>query len=249
LYDGSRRLLQVFRYIVAILVAFLVGQIVQAVVAIFIDIMVGSEVTAGRWPLNAANIILICIQGATVGFVAGAIAKKRGMLISAIAVFFPILALSLLEVIENRDMSEYIATIYDTKPALWAWVALIPATISGHFFSKAARQHEILPAASIVYVICCFVGATAFHFYTAYVAYDFYGGMAAFVTFAAPLLSELYWFINVWHSTGIFLNDYTIRLLACVVMLIFGGAALGVLGLIDKRSKSKMTQSQLRRMD
>lgn len=79
---------QIIRYIVAILIAVLVGQIVQDFVAVFIDIMVGHEATGGRWTLDVADVILIIIQVAAVGCVAGAIAKKRAILISAIAVFF-----------------------------------------------------------------------------------------------------------------------------------------------------------------
>jgi hypothetical protein len=209
-------------------------------VAGFIDIIVGREVTGGRWSLNVANIILSIIQGAAVGSVAGAIAKKRGVLISAIAVFLPNFAFSLLEVIKNRDMSDYVAITYDTKPALWAWIALIPAMVCGHVFSKAARQHELLSSATIVYVLFFNVAAAAFHLYTTYVAYYFVGGMGAFITFATPLLSEIYWFISIWHSTGMFLNGFTMRILACLIVFIVAGAVLGIIGLIDNRAKNKV---------
>jgi hypothetical protein len=144
LMETARPTRQFVRYIVAILIANLAGLIVQVVAAAFIDIVVGYEVTGDRWSLNVPNVIVMCIVGATVGCFAGAIARKRGMLISAIAVFLPLEDFVLLALIKNRDMSDYIETIFDTKRALWACVALIPAMICGHFSSKVARQQQLL---------------------------------------------------------------------------------------------------------
>lgn len=118
---------QFIRYVIAVLAAVIIGQVVQVAAAIFTDLMAGAEVTGGRWSLNVANVAVICVQGAAVGGVAGAIARKRAILISAIAIFLPLIAFVLVELIENRDFSNYIATEYDTNPALWTWVALIPA--------------------------------------------------------------------------------------------------------------------------
>jgi uncharacterized membrane protein (GlpM family) len=143
LMETARPTRQFVRYIVAILIANLAGLLVQVAAAAFVDLVLGYEFTGG-WSLNAPNVIVMCIVGATVGCIAGAIARKRGMLISAIAVFFPLEDLVLLALIKNRDMSDYIETIFDTKRALWACVALIPAMICGHFSSKVARQRQLL---------------------------------------------------------------------------------------------------------
>jgi len=127
---------QFIRYVIAILAAVIIGQVVQVAAAIFSDLMAGAEVTGGRWSLNVANVAVICVQGAAVGCVAGAIARKRGILISAVAVLLPLIIFVLIELIENRDFSNYIATEYDTNPALWTWIALIPAMICGHFSAR-----------------------------------------------------------------------------------------------------------------
>jgi hypothetical protein len=130
------------RYIVAIGIAIIVGQIAQVSAAVFIDVIRGHEVTPGRWTFYAANAIVILIQGAAVGSAAGAIAKKHGMLISGIAILLPLVIFGLLELIGNQTFYDYIATIYDTNPALWGWIALIPAMGCGHLFSKLAQQRQ-----------------------------------------------------------------------------------------------------------
>jgi hypothetical protein len=136
------------RYIVAILIAVIVGQIVQIAAALIIDAIVGHEVTGGRWPPNVENVIVACIQGAAVGIIAGAIARKRGILISAIAIFLPLEIFALLELIKNRDMSDYIASVYDTKPALWIWIALVPAMICGHSSARLTQNKQLLSASA-----------------------------------------------------------------------------------------------------
>jgi hypothetical protein len=137
--ETARLARQFVRYIAAILIAIVAGQIVQVVGAAFIDIVLGYEVTGGGWSVNLANVIVICVEGAAVGCVAGAIAQKRGMLISAIAIFVPLETLEtfvLVELIKNRDISDQITlpTIYEFEPTLWTWIALIPAMISAHSF-------------------------------------------------------------------------------------------------------------------
>jgi len=119
LMETARPTRQFVRYIVAILIAILAGLMVQVLAAAFIDGVLGYEV-GGRWSLNVQNAIVIFLHGAAVGCVAGAIAKKRGVLISAIAAV--------------------IWDIFDPPPELWAWIEVIPAMICGHFSTKIARQ-------------------------------------------------------------------------------------------------------------
>lgn len=102
-----------------------------------------------------------------------------------------------------------------------------------HVFSRAARQHEILSTTAIAYLLFLNIGAVIFHLFTTYVAYRFDGGFAASITFLTPPLSEVYWFISTWHSTGTFFNGYTQHILACAAVVIFGGAVVGVVGLLE----------------
>jgi hypothetical protein len=134
--NSASVLRQFVRYTAAIVTAIIVGQIAQVSAAVLIDVIRGHEITAGRWTFYAANAIVIFIQGATVGCVAGGIAKEHGMLISGIAVFLPLMIFVLMELMGNHAMFDYIATIYDTNPALWGWIGLIPAMICGHIVSK-----------------------------------------------------------------------------------------------------------------
>jgi hypothetical protein len=59
------------RFIVAIIVAPIAGEIAGFPAALFIDIVVGADVTGGRWPLNVGNIVVACVKGLVVGCVAG----------------------------------------------------------------------------------------------------------------------------------------------------------------------------------
>jgi hypothetical protein len=234
---GYAGMLTVIRYVTAVLAASIIGEAIAIPAAVAIDIIAGSEVTGGRWPLNLANVVLVCFKGAIIGCVAGTIAKKRGALVSAIAVFIPLEIFIAFEIIRNRDMSEYLATIYDTKPALWVWIALIPAMISGHYAAKAAQQSRWLVVQNVGMVILLgglSVGAATIHLYTTYAAYMASGIIGAIITFAMPPASEIYWFVSIWYSTGIFLNLYTARLLMSglltLVLLVLGGVLAGIGG-------------------
>jgi hypothetical protein len=231
---------QLVRYLVAIIVAMVVGQITQILTAIFIDIIVGHEVTGGRWSLNIANVILVCIQGCAVGLIAGAIARKRGPLISAISIFLPLLIFLLIAGIKNQDMSDYSASTYDTKPALWIWIALVPAMICGHLSAKIVRNEKLLINSASFYGMASYLCLFAFHLYTTYTAYELAGLAAAAVTLATPPLSDAFWLINIWKSTGVFLNIFTLRLPAVIGAIIFGGIFVGVIGWIEGHTKKSL---------
>jgi hypothetical protein len=229
---------QLLRYLVAIIVAIVVGQITQILAAIFIDIIVGHEVTGVRWSLNIENVILVCIQGAAVGIIAGAVAGRRGILISAIAIFLPLQIFILLEVIKNRDMSDYIASVYDTKPALWMWIALIPAMICGHFAVKLVQNKQLLSMSASVYGGVSYLSLVAFHLYTTYTAYTLAGLVIAFVTLVTPPLSDIFWLIRIWNLTGDFFNLFSFRLLAVIGAIVFAGIFVGLVGIIERRAAS-----------
>jgi hypothetical protein len=152
--------------------------------ALFIDIVAGAEVTGGRWPLNLANIVLVCFKGSVVGCVAGTIAKRRGMLVAGAATFLPLEVFVAMEIIRNRDMSEYIAITYETEPALWVWVALPPAMIGGYLAAKGAkdRRAHVVFMVGMIFLVSGNIGSAAFHLYTAVIAYQSSGGISAFLT-------------------------------------------------------------------
>jgi hypothetical protein len=59
------------------------------------------------------------------------------------------------------------------------------------------------------------------------------GLFAALLTFSLPPLSEIVWFGICWHVTGVFLNLYTLRLLAWGLLLLIGVVML----LLGNRAK------------
>jgi hypothetical protein len=83
------------------------------------------------------------------GYAAGWIATKRGKLIGALAAFFFLLFYIVLSIVVNRDYTAYMEANYDTKPALWIWIALVPAIIGEHLGvkhgSRANRDHPRTP--------------------------------------------------------------------------------------------------------
>lgn len=129
----TKPLRQTGRAILAVVAGVIIGQISQVPLAYLLDFIYQSDVTAGRWAWNSANVILTCLVGGITGYSTGRIAKRRGKLLAAIAQFTPLCILVASELIKNVDMSGYSALRYDTDPALWVWIGLIPAVIGGHF--------------------------------------------------------------------------------------------------------------------
>ena len=57
----------------------------------------------------------------------------------------------------------------------------------------------------------------AIHIITVLVAYRASGVISAIITFAAPGLAQIYWFISVWHNVGSVNNWYTWLILSVVI--------------------------------
>src|SRR5437899_1665063 len=65
-----------------------------------------------------------------VGFFAGFFAKRRGKLVGALAQFVPVIFILAASLMLNRDILGA-QDNYQTRPALWTWIGLIPAIIGG----------------------------------------------------------------------------------------------------------------------
>lgn len=128
----------------SIFVGLIAGQAIQILLAFGLDAAYGNSVTAGRWTFNSANVILTCVVALVTGFTIGRMAKARGKLLAAIANFLPLFFFLTLSVVINRDSSEHIAKNYDTQPALWVWIGLLPAIIGGHFGALRKRATDDL---------------------------------------------------------------------------------------------------------
>jgi hypothetical protein len=222
---GAAVVRSVARFMTALVVASIAGEIVAVPAAFFVDIVVGGNVTGGRWPLNVENVVVVCFKGLAIGCIAGSIVKKRGMLVGALAAFVPLWFFITVSLIMNRDPTAMIAAQYDTKPAVWSWIALAPAMISGHFAAKAASAHGrgfVLYVVGLGFLAGAGIGSALIHLYTGYIAYQEIGLFAALLTLSMPPLSEIVWFIILWHDTGVVLNLYTLRLLAWGLLILIG---------------------------
>jgi hypothetical protein len=186
--------------------------------------------------VNAENVALVCFKGLVIGCIAGSIARKLGWLAGALAAFVPLWFFIAAVLIVNRDPTEMIATESDTHPAVWSWIALVPAMVSGHFAAKEASAHgggAVFYVVGLGFLAGAGVASALVHLYTAYVAYQSMGFFAALLTFSLPPLSEIVWFIIFWHETGVFLNLYTLRLLAWGLLILIGAVML----LLGNRAK------------
>ena len=65
------------------------------------------------------------------------------------------------------------------------------------------------------------IAGLGLHLYTVYYAYEASGGIAAFITFFVPIISQIYWLYEHYEVTGILLNDFTIVSLVVLNLFIF----------------------------
>ena len=211
----------------AVLGGVVIGQSAQVPLALLLDLIWQNDVTGGRWSFTFPNVLLACVVGLVVGFFTGWIAGRRGKLLGAIAIFLPLWAMLTVAVVKNVDPTEYFEQMYDTKPALWVWLALIPGVIGGHFGALDGKRY-FNRAALFCSVGCLWVaglGFSLFHLYTGFIAFQAAGFIAAIITLSFPVVAELYWVWRIWNEGGHFLNHYTSLILMLIVFLIIAGTA------------------------
>ncbi len=85
-------------------------------------------------------------------------------------------------------------------------------------------------------IIHLFLGAVGLiiHAWTVIIAYSVKGFLAAVITLACPVISEIYWGFHIWNRSGIFFNSYTIALFIYV--------GLGILMWISMFVYSKLSE-------
>jgi hypothetical protein len=124
------KLKSLLRLILGVVGGALLGNALGVVLSLGIDSSYGYKATGGDWPLSWPNILYIITMSLLVGFFAGFITKRRGKLAGALAQFVPLMFVITLSLILNRDLLGA-QDNYQTKPALWTWIGLIPAIIGG----------------------------------------------------------------------------------------------------------------------
>jgi hypothetical protein len=205
----------------------IIGQVVQVPLAFLLDLFWQNDVTGGRWPLTLPNILLAGLVGLIAGFSTGWVAGRRGKLLGAIAIFLPLLLLLTITIIRNVDPTEYFKQLYDTKPSLWVWVALLPGILGGHFGALDGKRYfnrsALFCAAGFAWVAG--IGFSLFHLYTAFIAFEAAGFVAAIITLSFPVIAELYWGWRIWNESGYFLNHYSSLIVMLVVFLVIAGVA------------------------
>jgi hypothetical protein len=227
---------QTLRYALAVILGWIVSDVVGILLALVIDILLG-DVTGGRWALNAPNVFLVLCEGLVMGYTAGAIAGRRGKLVGAITAFFPLILLTAISIAMNRDILGHIAEDVDTEPALWVWIALLPAIIGGQIGVKHGSRgvrYAILGISGVT-MIGFYIGSAAFHVYTIIVAYEVAGFGAAFISAGTPPIAELYWAIRIWRTAGYITNQYDMLFLLLVGLMLFGIVLVSIATLLEKR--------------
>lgn len=224
-----------FRAPLAVFGGVIIGQVIQVPLAFLLDLIWQNDVTGGRWPFTFPNVLLTCLVGLIAGFTTGWIAGRRGKLFGAVAIFMPLWLLLTVAIIKNVDPTEYFEQMYDTKPALWIWIALAPGIIGGHFGALNGKRYfnqaALFCAAGFAWVAG--IGFSLFHLYTAFVAFEAGGFFAAIITLSFPVVSELYWGWRIWNESGYFLNHY----ISFVVMLVAFFAIAGLSGIAHAKTK------------
>jgi hypothetical protein len=229
-------MLTVLRYTAAVIAASIIGEIVIVPIALGIDAINGAVITGGDWKFNFANLASVCLKGAAIGCVAGTIAKKQGVLVSALAVFLPLVGTLLFGIVsaistgQLIDPSRYATVLATSKLSLWTLVALAPAMLFGYMSANEAQRSRWLVLGYVGMLTAfggAFVALFAIHFYTVYLAYEASGPIAAFFTLGFPFVAELFWLV-----AGTFSHDYTMRLLTCgalaIFMIVLGGLMASV---------------------
>lgn len=136
-------LLRILRFVLAVVGGCLLGNAIAIVAGMGIDASYGAQVTGGRWPFTWPNVLYAIIQGLFIGFFAGFIARKRGKLVAALAQVLLLAFFVALSLVLNRDLIRGIGAEYETAPALWMWIGLIPAIGGGAFGERVANNPEI----------------------------------------------------------------------------------------------------------
>jgi hypothetical protein len=241
---ARRTLLQFVRYTLAVVAGAITGEVLSIPIALLLDFVFGANATGGRWPLTTANVTLECVKGLATGYSASWIAGNRGKLIGALANFFLLFCIIVISLAINRDILYNYGDNYDTKPALWVWIGLLPAIVGGHLGVKFGTKGISYLAATLGFVGLwgSYVGGAVFHIYTINVAYGASGLAAAVIASGTPPFSEAYWFIEAWRLTGTVFNSYSIYAIALLASLLFGFLLLGASAWLDRSpSQTAMT--------
>ena len=80
-----------------------------------------------------------------------------------------------------------------------------------------------------ILMLVAHLAAAGVHLFTVFIAYQFSGLFAAFVTLLFPLAGTLFWIFNIWMQSGIFFHSLTVAslgvILLYVIMMMFAGVA------------------------
>ncbi|MCX7167781.1 MAG: hypothetical protein NTV11_16105 [Rhodocyclales bacterium] len=222
---GTTRSFWLIRAPLAVVGGVVIGQIAQVPLALLLDLVWQNDVTGGRWPFTLPNVLLACMVGLLAGFSTGWIAGRRGKLLGAIGIFLPLWLLLTVTVMKNVDPTEYFEQIYDTRPALWVWIALVPGIVGGHFGALDGKRYFNRAAffCGVGFLWLAGIGFSLFHLYTGFIAFEIAGFMVAIITLGFPFVAELYWVWRIWNDSGHFLNHYTSLILMLVIFLIVAG--------------------------
>jgi hypothetical protein len=126
----------IFRFVIALVGGFILGQLLVIPIGIIIDKVYGYEVTGNNSPISVPNIIYIISIGFLSGYFAGGIYKKRGMVIGGILQMLPLFIIIGISIVLNKDIMKVFNSSNRVDVASWAWISLIPGIIGGYVGEK-----------------------------------------------------------------------------------------------------------------
>jgi len=126
----------IFRFVIALVGGFILGQLLAIPIGIIIDMICGHEVTGSNSPISFPNIIYIISIGLLSGYFAGRIYKKRGMVIGGILQILPLFIIIGISIFLNKDFMKMVNNSNRADFASWSWISFIPGIIGGYIGEK-----------------------------------------------------------------------------------------------------------------
>ena len=132
-----------FRYIIAVLVGILAGNILSMPIANILGNVTGREVINSTTSLSFLNVSYMIIIGFITGLFTGLIAGKRGKILAVVAQFSFLTLMIVFSLIINRDI---LSRYGEYGLSFWTWVGLLPAILGGHYgvriINMIKKQYE-----------------------------------------------------------------------------------------------------------
>ena len=224
------RMPQSLRYLLAILIGPIIGELAGVPLAQLLQSVPGSigiPVAGAHWSLAVAVAILPVGKGIVTGCTAGWIAGRRGKWVGGLAASAPFLLVVVVNFANHRQL-------LDPGTGMAFLAGLLPAILCGHLTTEFLTGGASAPlrALASLLMLAFYPCGLAFHVYTIGVAIDHSGLKSGFATAVAPVFSEIFWFVRTLTEAGTFFNLYTILMLGVLALPVAAMILYGISRLI-----------------